>query len=467
MLKSLSRGKVRASFNKYNLFNLYKKSQIDLRTKTLYQQKWSSKQETRAYHGEHLTESRWQSTFSPRLTSVAQLDASLKGGDVAPTPILMQTYAVLEKRLEFALFRAMFASSVRQARQFILHGNVYVNGVTMKHPGYPLKAGDMFSVRPDKVLEALGARKPSLEQALAIDKQQIRMWNKYVTEARNNPREAWQGKIKQLQSMQASHPERQVFVELINHNNKQLDEKKLAVLKSTDKESLLCKVLAAAREHDGEKSISAATFRTASYGDAELAKALFEIYKTLEKSEALKILQDKTAEEQAKIILDSAAPEVSDAMKKKLRTTTSELGALMQQHDAAIRAFYDGKKGDPATLEMPYDSEWVESLRLHPQLKTKELLEDPAAAQKAVNLPWQKWPYGRQNPNKPYFTPWKPRPFLAPFAILPHHIEVSFKACHAIYLRDPVARPGHSEVISPFPLPVHERAYMYYLRKGQ
>ncbi|AGO13209.1 AaceriAFR062Cp [[Ashbya] aceris (nom. inval.)] len=467
LLNSLSRGKVRTSFNKYNLFNLYKKSQIDLRTKTLYQQKWSSKQETRAYHGEHLTESRWQSTFSPRLTSVAQLDASLKGGDVAPTPILLQTYAVLEKRLEFALFRAMFASSVRQARQFILHGNVYVNGVTMKHPGYPLKAGDMFSVRPDKVLEALGARKPSLEEALTVDKRQIRMWNKYVSEARSNPREAWQAKTKQLQSMQSSHPERQVFVELINHNNRQLDKKKLAVLKSTSKESLLCKVLATAREHNGDKSISAATFRAAAYGDEELAKTILGVYKTLENSEVLKTLQDKTVEEQAKIIMNASSPELNDAMKKKLRAATSELGALMQQHDAAIRAFYDSKKGDPATLEMPYDPEWVEKLQLHPQLNIKELLEDPAAAQKAVNLPWQKGPYGRQDPSKPYFTPWKPRPFLAPFAILPHHIEVSFKSCHAIYLRDPVARPGHSEVISPFSLPVHERAYMYYLRKGQ
>lgn len=59
------------------------------------------------------------------------------------------------------------------------------------------------------------------------------------------------------------------------------------------------------------------------------------------------------------------------------------------------------------------------------------------------------------------------KPILAPFAILPHHLEVSFKTCHAVYLRDPVARPGHSEVISPFDLPVHERAYMYYIRRGK
>ena len=93
---------------------------------------------------------------------------------------------------------------------------------------------------------------------------------------------------------------------------------------------------------------------------------------------------------------------------------------------------------------------------------------DEPKARKLINLPWQKnYVYGRQDPKKPFFTPWKPRPFLSPFAILPHHLEISFKTCHAVYLRDPVARPGQSEVISPFDVPVHERAYMYYLRNGK
>ena len=178
LLKSLARGRVRTSFNKYNLFNLYKKGGVDLKSKSLYQQKWTAKQETRAYHGEHLTEKRWQTVFKPKLDSVAQLDASLRGGEIKETPFLLQTFAVLEKRLDFALFRAMFASSVRQARQFILHGNVRVNGVKIKHPSYTLKPGDMFSVKPDKVLEALGAKKPSFQEALKIDKTQIVLWNK-------------------------------------------------------------------------------------------------------------------------------------------------------------------------------------------------------------------------------------------------------------------------------------------------
>lgn len=119
------------------------------------------------------------------------------------------------------------------------------------------------------------------------------------------------------------------------------------------------------------------------------------------------------------------------------------------------------------SVDIPYDAKWAEKLPLHQKINVPELLENEPAAQKAINLPWQKGVFGRNDPSKPYFTPWKPRPFLAPFAILPHHLEISFKTCHAVYLRDPVARPGQSEVITPFGLPVHERSYMYYVRRGK
>lgn len=111
-----------------------------------------------------------------------------------------------------------------------------------------------------------------------------------------------------------------------------------------------------------------------------------------------------------------------------------------------------------------YDPSYAEKLIPITSLNKEELLEDETKAK--VTLPWQKHLFGRKDASKPYFTPWTPRPFLGAFAILPSHIEISFDTCHAVYLRDPVARPGHSEVISPFPEHVHERAYMYYIKKG-
>ena len=44
------------------------------------------------------------------------------------TPYMNMVYAPVERRLDTAIFRALFASSARQARQFVVHGYVKVNG---------------------------------------------------------------------------------------------------------------------------------------------------------------------------------------------------------------------------------------------------------------------------------------------------------------------------------------------------
>lgn len=47
------------------------------------------------------------------------------------TPFMQMAFAPLERRLDTAIFRALFASSARQARQFVVHGAVTVNGKTV------------------------------------------------------------------------------------------------------------------------------------------------------------------------------------------------------------------------------------------------------------------------------------------------------------------------------------------------
>ena len=154
---------------------------------------------TRAYHGEHVGEKRWNRLFSRRLTAAVEMPpeylASYDGSEQAEgrgsgkehdpndknapppvtadsfsileqqrraqlaaedardaaktrfqrpgprsmrnllkrpiqdmTPYMQMAFAPLERRLEVAMFRAMFASSPRQARQFCIHGAVKVNG---------------------------------------------------------------------------------------------------------------------------------------------------------------------------------------------------------------------------------------------------------------------------------------------------------------------------------------------------
>ncbi|KZP28052.1 alpha-L RNA-binding motif-containing protein [Athelia psychrophila] len=47
-------------------------------------------------------------------------------------------------------------------------------------------------------------------------------------------------------------------------------------------------------------------------------------------------------------------------------------------------------------------------------------------------------------------TPFHLPPFASPFLFVPAYIEVSFAACAAVYVRHPTARPGYSEIPTPY-----------------
>ena len=152
--------KIRQTWNKYNLYNLSRAETPPTASRTFFQQKWSAKALTRAYHGETIREKHWQKMFRPTIRSVVPMDhrkfadpseedgakyAKGRGSglEVPPekkpnpfpkTPYMNMLYAPAERRLDTAIFRAMFASSTRQARQFVVHGNVKVNGKKVIKP---------------------------------------------------------------------------------------------------------------------------------------------------------------------------------------------------------------------------------------------------------------------------------------------------------------------------------------------
>ncbi|CAK9437173.1 mitochondrial 37S ribosomal protein uS4m [Lodderomyces beijingensis] len=453
----LMRGQVGMSMNVQNLFNLYRKKPLSYHGKTLYQQKWAAKAETRAYHGDQLREKRFKKVlFEPELKTNSQLDASLKGEDVAPTPITLQTYAVLEKRLEFALFRSMFASSVRQARQFILGGYVKVNGVTIKHPSFPLQSGDVFSVDPERVLFALGRTKPNLKKAIRVDNQQIAAWNAHVKLAKANPEEFWKKQQNKLASLDdvanlklQEREQRKESVRDKEMKKKQNETTKNTVLKDI---VLLGNAAAAAAADATASGVSVHTFEK--YGKNADSKCL-QVYQMLLENKS-PLLEDASDAAIDKFFAKDVERTPDET--RSVRKVISILKELEKSEWDRIRGAQD------EFVDKFYHPSLIEKLTPKPLLDAEKILEDPSTAK--VDLQWQKGLFGRKDPSKSYFTPWTPRPFLGAFAILPSHIEVSFDTCHAVYLRDPVARPGHSEVISPFPDHVHERAYMYYIKKG-
>ncbi|KAF9527243.1 hypothetical protein CPB83DRAFT_815981 [Crepidotus variabilis] len=55
-----------------------------------------------------------------------------------------------------------------------------------------------------------------------------------------------------------------------------------------------------------------------------------------------------------------------------------------------------------------------------------------------------------ESPKKPSLTPFYLPPYASPHLFIPAYIEVSFLTCSAIYVRHPTARPGYSEIPTPY-----------------
>lgn len=145
---------VRQNWSRWSLYALSQLRAPNVVSRTYFQQKWTAKASTRAYHGEHIREKKWKHMFKRNLPAVVAMDhrylARHDGSEQAAgrgmgadsqdkarpppmTPYMQMAYYPLERRLDTAIFRALFASSVRQARQFVVHGLVKVNGKKVHH----------------------------------------------------------------------------------------------------------------------------------------------------------------------------------------------------------------------------------------------------------------------------------------------------------------------------------------------
>jgi len=81
----------------------------------------------------------------------------------------------LESRLDNTVFRMGFARTRRQARQFVSHRHIVVNGSVVNIPSYDCKEGDIISVRPKSrdlapIVESLESSPTNKYKWLEIDK---------------------------------------------------------------------------------------------------------------------------------------------------------------------------------------------------------------------------------------------------------------------------------------------------------
>lgn len=87
---------------------------------------------------------------------------------------------LLERRLDNVVYRLGFASTRRQARQWIVHGHFLVNGQKVNIPSYRVEVGDVIEVKPSsrdipQLLENLENKDPrSVPPWLELDKANFR-----------------------------------------------------------------------------------------------------------------------------------------------------------------------------------------------------------------------------------------------------------------------------------------------------
>jgi len=370
---------------------------------TYFQQKWKAKSITRAYHGEQVREKQWERMFRRNIPAVVPMDhqylASYDGSEQAAgrgsgadvekptkprpaTPYMQMTYYPLERRLDMAVWRSLFASSARQARQFVVHGYVKVNGKRMIYPGYQLNPGDMFQVEPERVLFATGAPKTRTTRRRRVDRMR--------------------------KAAAATGP------------------KKTKTSKAT---------------------------RAGPVGSS----AVSEVPRQPDTSpEALrKRLQDLMT--QTKKVLENKEGGVSAGFKKQLRAFRASVKRAISLHKSQTDLSTATLEDQLAVIKEKYTST-AESSGEDVSLVASafEFVEEKAL---------EKSTYLGQDPTKPYATPWRPRPYMSAFAFIPRYLEVNQNICAAVYLRHPVARPGMSEVPSPFPQDTNQLAFNWYLKR--
>ncbi|KAK4541780.1 hypothetical protein LTR36_007312 [Oleoguttula mirabilis] len=466
----LKKIKVRQDWSKENLYNLSRLVTPPAANKTFFQQKWLAKSMTRAYHNPYVREGTWTRTFDRRLPAVVSMDhqylARYDGSEMASgrgsgiekhprsdveeddrkgqkkgvdkTPYMHMTFYPLERRLDTAIWRALFASSAKQARQFVVHGWVKVNGKRMLYPGYQLNPGDMFQVEPERVMYATGARKRKANSAVSDQERR---------EERGADEQGSRGAAK-------SREEKEMEEE--NELDEEESDAGAATLESDEEREAMS--VKPEDEQDAKKAMKNLVAR---------AKRILEDSKRKLSGKRQQELRAFAQSVRKTMSKHRGTEETSAAADDSIEEFETALAQIMTKipEDAVAKDSTSAQQA--ATTADAITASSPSSASSNPQMQDPAK-EDEYNARKDAALLHAALARARTNPidaSKPYATPWKPRDFMSAFAFIPRYLEVSQNICSAVYLRHPVARPGLAEVPTPFHGETLGLAFNWYLRR--
>lgn len=117
--------------------------------------------------------------------------------------------------------------------------------------------------------------------------------------------------------------------------------------------------------------------------------------------------------------------------------------------------------GDMVSVD-PYKVPFIQDRRKAKSTETPPEKSEESASTDSLE------PAPASNANKPQLTDrsFHLPPFASPFLFLPAYMEVSYQTCSFVYVRHPTARPGYSEIPTPYDADgdVIRRAWEWYAR---
>jgi ribosomal protein S4 len=326
----------------------------------------------------------------------------------------------------------------------------------MRFPGYLLNPGDMFQVDPERVMFATGApknkydrREARLEKKLAA-KAEAEAAEKAGEEAAEEAKEneaTPESETKESEPLDTRKTLQQMIAQAKNimaDNKTVMAGKRKQELRGFQKavrrvmsRSSITDTQAGNLEAQFSEILTLLNAKQASRKEAQNKKSESE---TTEGPEAT-----ETKATEAEVTKDAEAPESAEASKPAEATEGAAAAANEDKPtDALTEAFRQATLNPEKEVDVS-ELSWTEIDVLKRALV--QLRDNPV------------------DTSKPYATPWRPRDYMNAFAFIPRYLEVNQNICAAVYVRHPVARPGFSEVPTPYGEEISTGAYHWYLRR--
>lgn len=305
----------------------------------------------------------------------------------------------------------------------------------MRYPGYLLNPGDMFQVDPERVMFATGAPKDKFERREArVERKKAAKTEEAKDKVEGEGEEAKEPK------------ENDAEVEAKEAEAEKLDTRETLKKLLTQAKTIMSKDkddLAAKRKQElrgFQKAVRRVMSRAGSSQSVltdNLETQFSELMKLLKATK----IQDKGAKGTKNSKSESATPAESES---KDAEEAPESADSEKPTEALTEAFRQATQNPEGEVD------------------TSELTEEEFDVLKRALVQMRNNPVDN---TKPYATPWRPRDFMSAFAFIPRYLEVNQNICAAVYLRHPVARPGLSEVPTPFSERISTGAFSWYLRR--